>query len=69
MTHEDIAIEVLKLDKDIIIEKPLTGYFGEGEEDFSGDNFSREIGLKKALESIKNILDAEKKKQGTNNVC
>lgn len=64
VTHESIAVEVLKLDKDIIIEKPLTGYFGEGEEKFSGDDFSKETGLKKALESVSRILDAEKKSKG-----
>ncbi|SKB64334.1 Oxidoreductase family, NAD-binding Rossmann fold [Salegentibacter salinarum] len=47
VTHENIAVEVLKLDKDIIIEKPLTGYFGEGETDFSGDDFQKKPDLKK----------------------
>ncbi len=36
-THEDIGIEALKQDKYVIIEKPFTGYFGQGDEQFSGD--------------------------------
>lgn len=64
VTHEEIAIEILKLDKDVIIEKPLTGYFGDGNDDFSGDDFPKEIGLKRALESISRILEAERKSRG-----
>ena len=65
VTHEPIAVQVLKQDKDIIIEKPLTGYFGNGEEDFSGDTFSREEGLKQALESVKRLLNAENDSKGS----
>ncbi|WP_373056643.1 Gfo/Idh/MocA family protein [Zunongwangia sp. H14] len=65
VTHEPLAVEILQHNKDVIIEKPLTGYFGnEEEEDFSGDTFSREEGLKQALNSIQNILKAEKKSKG-----
>lgn len=69
VTHEAIVIEALKKDKYVIVEKPFTGYFGDGSKDFSGDNFSREIGLEKTLESIKRMLDAEKKKPRKNHVC
>ena len=65
VTHEAIAIEVLKQDKDVIIEKPFTGYFGDGTDDFSGDNFSRETGLKHATESIRRMLEAEKQSKGS----
>ena len=61
VTHEDLCVKILKKDKYAIVEKPLTGYFGEDEENFSGDTFSREKGLKKALKSLKNILKAEAK--------
>lgn len=64
VTHEPIVIEALKKDKHVIVEKPFTGYFGDGSEDFNGDDFSREIGLEKTLESIKRMLDAEKNSQG-----
>jgi predicted dehydrogenase len=64
-THEPIAVAVLKLDKDVIIEKPFTGYFGDGTKEFNGDTFPREVGLKKAMESIKRMLDAEKASKGS----
>lgn len=63
-THEHIGVEVLKQDKYVIIEKPFTGYFGDGEEGFSGDTFDREKGLARAVDSIKNLLDAESKSEG-----
>ncbi|MGB8704244.1 MAG: Gfo/Idh/MocA family oxidoreductase, partial [Gillisia sp.] len=65
VTHEPIAIEVLKNNKDVIIEKPFTGYFGDGSKEFNGDTFSREVGLKKALESIKRMLSAESESEGS----
>ncbi len=65
VTHEPIAIEALKKDRHVIIEKPFTGYFGDGSEDFCGDTFPREEGLKMALESIRRMLDAEKESKGT----
>ncbi len=65
VTHEPIAIEVLKQHKHVIIEKPFTGYFGDGSENFNGDTFSREEGLKHAVESISRMLDAEKESKGS----
>lgn len=65
VTHESLAIMVLQQDKDVIVEKPLTGFFGTGEPDFNGDTFSRKVGLEKALESIRRILAAEKASKGT----
>ena len=58
-THERLCIDILKKDKYVIVEKPLTGYFGEDEEDFSGDDFSRKKGLESTLKSLRNILQAE----------
>lgn len=65
VTHEPIAVEVLKQDKDVIIEKPFTGYFGNDTEDFNGDTFPRETGLEQALLSIRRMLDAEKTSKGS----
>lgn len=65
VTHEPIAINVLEQNKDVIIEKPFTGYFGDGTKDFNGDTFSRETGLKYAVESIRRMLKAEKKSKGS----
>jgi predicted dehydrogenase len=64
-THELIAIEVLSHDKDVIIEKPYTGYFGDGSADFDGNLFPREVGLIQAKASIQRINDAEKASRGS----
>jgi predicted dehydrogenase len=63
-THEPIVIAALKKDRYVIVEKPFTGYFGDGSKEFSGDVFPREKGLEEALASIKRMLDAEKKSKG-----
>ncbi|MFC1831514.1 Gfo/Idh/MocA family protein [Thermodesulfobacteriota bacterium] len=63
-THERIGVEVLRKDKYVIIEKPFTGYFGGGEEGFSGDSFDRRTGLEQAMQSVKNLLAAEAKSKG-----
>lgn len=64
VTHEPLIIQFLKEDKHVVVEKPLTGYFGDGSDDFSGENFSRETGLKETLKSIRNILKAEENSKG-----
>jgi len=64
VTHEPIAVLALKQNKHVIVEKPFTGYFGDGSTDFSGDTFSREEGYEKAIASIKRMLDAEQKSEG-----
>lgn len=63
-THEYLAIKILQQGKHVIIEKPFTGYFGNGTDQFNGDTFSREVGLKEALASIDRILEAEKQSKG-----
>lgn len=60
-THEPIVIAALQKNKYVVVEKPLTGYFGDGSETFNGDTFSRQAGLEQALASIKRMLDAEKR--------
>ncbi len=64
VTHEPFVIAALKKNKHVIVEKPFTGYFGNGSADFNGDTFSREEGLKETLKSIARMLEAEKKSQG-----
>ena len=64
VAHEPIAIAALQRDKFAIVEKPLTGYFGDGSPDFNGDSFPRQDALDHALASIKRMLDAERKSQG-----
>ncbi len=56
--HEPIAIEALARGKHVVIEKPLTGYFGPGTDDFQGDAFSKEVMLREALGSTQRIQDA-----------
>jgi predicted dehydrogenase len=64
VAHEKIAVEALKRDKFAIVEKPLTGYFGDGSKDFNGDTFPKQDALDHALASVKRMLDAEKKSKG-----
>jgi len=63
-THEPIVIAALEKGKHVIVEKPFTGYFGDGTEGFSGDNFQREKGLEQTIDSLKRMIDAEKKSKG-----
>ena len=63
-THEELVIAILKKGKHVIVEKPFTGYFGDGSSAFSGDTFSREEGLKLAMESIQRMLEAEQESEG-----
>ncbi|MGI8637947.1 MAG: Gfo/Idh/MocA family protein, partial [Segetibacter sp.] len=64
VTHEPIIIAALKHNKHVIVEKPFTGYFGDGSENFNGDTFSREKGLDETLKSISRMLQAEKESEG-----
>lgn len=64
VVHEEIAVAALKEDKFAIVEKPLTGYFGDGSDDFNGDTFPKQQALDEALASIRRMLEAEKKSKG-----
>ena len=64
VTHEPIVIAALRKNRNVIVEKPFTGYFGDGSDDFNGDTFSREEGYRQTIESIKRMLDAEKGSEG-----
>ncbi len=63
-THEELAVKALSMGKYAIVEKPFTGFFGKGVENFNGDTFDREYGLKQAMESLQRILEAEKDSSG-----
>jgi predicted dehydrogenase len=39
ITHEPIVTAALQRGRHVILEKPLTGYFGNGTETFNGDTF------------------------------
>jgi predicted dehydrogenase len=59
-THEQLAIQALHLGKHVIIEKPLTGYYGADVDGFHGGTFSKETMLREAAASCKRILTAAK---------
>jgi len=63
-THEAIAIAALQRDKFVIVEKPFTGFFGDGSGDFYGDTFPKQQVLEQAMASVKRMLEAEKKSKG-----
>jgi predicted dehydrogenase len=63
-THEPIVVAALEKNRHVIVEKPLTGYFGDGSPVFHGDTFPREKGLSEALASCGRMLEAEKRSRG-----
>jgi predicted dehydrogenase len=63
-SHEEVAVAALRAGKFAIVEKPLTGYFGDGTPEFHGERFPKTAALEHALASIERILAAEKKSQG-----
>lgn len=64
VTHERIVVAALEKDKNVIVEKPFTGYFGDGTSEFDGENFPREKGLEVTIESCKRMLAAEARSKG-----
>jgi len=60
ITHESIAIKALERDRFPILEKPLTGFCGDGSEEFRGDRYPKEEALKATLAGIDRILAAER---------
>lgn len=65
VTHEALVIDILQKNKHVIVEKPLTGYFGTGKRDFSGDSFPRQEGLNATLESLEKMLQTEERSRGS----
>ncbi len=62
--HEEIAVAALERDKFAIVEKPLTGYCGDGSEEFHGDRFPKQDALDHGLASVERMLEAEEKSRG-----
>lgn len=58
-THEDIATRALKAGVHAIVEKPFTGFFGDGRPDFHVEAVTMETARDAALASIERMLDAE----------
>jgi len=62
--HESVAVAALERDKFAIVEKPMTGYCGDGSEDFHGDRFPKQAALDYGLASVERMLEAERKSKG-----
>ncbi|MBP8132511.1 MAG: Gfo/Idh/MocA family oxidoreductase [Candidatus Hydrogenedentes bacterium] len=62
--HEQVAVAALERDKSVIVEKPLTGYCGDGSASFHGDTFSKGDALTHGLASVERMLDAEQRSKG-----
>ena len=56
--HEAVAVEAFNSNKDVIVEKPLTGYFGAGQERFDARSFSRGTMMREALASARRMREA-----------
>lgn len=59
-SHESLAIEALKLGKHVILEKPLTGYYGADASEFRGNVHPKGTMLEEATQSCDRILAAAK---------
>ncbi|MFP4500867.1 MAG: Gfo/Idh/MocA family protein [Candidatus Hydrogenedentota bacterium] len=62
--HEEVAVAALDRGKSVIVEKPLTGYLGDGTESFHGDTFPKGDALAHGLASVERMLEAERKSAG-----
>ena len=63
-THEEISVAGLQHDKFVVCEKVLTGFFGDGTEDFNANRFPMQKALDGAIGSVERILKAEHESQG-----
>ena len=64
VTHEQLAVAALERGKHVIIEKPLTGFFGDDVEDFRGNAFPKETMLQHAIASCDRIAEAAQRSAG-----
>lgn len=62
--HEPVSVAALAADKHVICEKPLTGYFGDGTEDFHWARADMDVALREALASVERMLEAERNSKG-----
>jgi predicted dehydrogenase len=60
-SHEQYTVMALERNVYPIVEKPLTGYWGDGNADFNGETADKELVYREVLKSIERILSAEKK--------
>jgi predicted dehydrogenase len=64
IAHEPVAVAGLRRDKFVICEKPLTGYFGDGTNDFHWERADMQVALDVALASLDRMLAAERESKG-----
>lgn len=57
-SHERLAIQAFESGCHVILEKPLTGYFGPAVGNFQGNRYSKETMLHEAIASCDRILEA-----------
>ena len=62
--HEQVTVAALQADRFVICEKPMTGYCGDGSEDWRGDTCDKQVALDAALASVQRMLDAEAASKG-----
>jgi len=63
-SHEAVSVAALKAGKNVICEKPLTGYFGDGSDDFHWDRADKRVALADALASVDRLIEAERNSAG-----
>ena len=56
--HEKVAVEALEAGCHVVIEKPFTGYYGDGSLSFHGDKSPKKMMLKEAIASATRIVTA-----------
>lgn len=63
VAHAALAVAALERGKDVIIEKPFTGFFGPPDtaSDFRGDRFPKEAMLAEAVASCQRILESARR--------
>ncbi len=61
--HEEVAVAALERNRFAIVEKPLTGYLGDGSDTFHGDRFPKQDALTHGLASVERMLEAERKSE------
>ena len=56
--HHELAVQCARAGKHIVVEKPLTGYFGPGDRGWTAEGFSREEMLSGALGNADRMIGA-----------
>jgi predicted dehydrogenase len=62
--HEAVTVAALQRDKFVVVEKPLTGYMGDGTDSFNGDTFPKADALQHGMASVQRMLAAERASRG-----